>query len=475
MTKSGFLPTSLVDISSDYSLHPFAERLAPLIHETLTALDKDKERRGTKLVSSFVIWLVLALSLRRDLSSFAVLNWMISGWRWLVCSLPKQLLSEGTISHARVRVGIQVFKVLFHRVVETFEPLPTDFYDRISVVFDGSTGTMPDSEVNAQKFGKAKSRRESEKSAYPRLRWMNLLAVSNRLLLGISYDASVGKGTGERTLMMKILENLHYSNLLFLADAGLYSILMMYTIQQQGAAFLVKVSSHPPLPVEKLLPDGSYLSTMKGKIVDKDASTDTHKKWKEVEVPVRVITYQLKGWRPCRLVTNLLDDKISARELVLHYHKRWDVEICLDEIKTHQCATLRGQMPTLFRSKRPDLVEQELYAMMLSYNLVREMMLESTIPGPEDPLLLSFLNCLQIVIEAIPQLSKLMSPQEIEHGYNYLFRLISEAGIDRPRRQRINERVVKVKMSKFKRKTSKHKSQPGDIFHSFQIVIPELT
>jgi hypothetical protein len=473
MAKLGFSPTNLAGISSDYSLHPFAERLTPLITETLSDLEQDKERRGTKLVSSFVVWLVLALSLRRDLSSSAVLNWMISGWRWLVCTLPKQLVSEGAISHARVRVGVEVFKRLFNKVIDTFKPLPADFYGRISVVFDGSTGTMPDSDLNCQKFGKAKSRRKSEKSAYPQLRWMSLLAVSSRLLLDVSYDASVGKGTGERTLMMKILKNLHYSNLLFLADAGLYSILMMYTIQEQGAAFLVKVSSHPPLPVEKVLPDGSYLSKMKGEIIDESRSNDTQKKWKKVEVAVRVIKYQIPGWRPCRIVTNLLDAKITAKELVIHYHKRWDIEICFDEIKTHQCATLRGKMPTLFRSKRPDLVEQELYAMMLSYNLIREMMLESIIPSMEDPLMLSFLECLQLIIEVIPQLSKPMSSQELECGYDYLFRLISESEIDRPRRKRINDRVVKVKMSKFKRKTSEHKSQSRDVYHSLQIVVPK--
>jgi hypothetical protein len=48
--------------------------------------------------------------------------------------------------------------------------------------------------------------------------------------------------------------------------------------------------------------------------------------------------------------------------LVKHYHQRWEIEIAFDEIKTHQCARLRGQMPTIFRSQRPDLVKQELYS-----------------------------------------------------------------------------------------------------------------
>ena len=59
------------------------------------------------------------------------------------------------------------------------------------------------------------------------------------------------------------------------------------------------------------------------------------------------------------------------KELVLHYPKRGDIEIAFDEIKTHQCATLRGQAPTLLRSKTSRLVEQELYATVIVYNLVR--------------------------------------------------------------------------------------------------------
>jgi hypothetical protein len=51
----------------------------------------------------------------------------------------------------------------------------------------------------------------------------------------------------------------------------------------------------------------------------------------------------------------------------LHFPKRWDSEIAFDEIKTHQCATLWGQAPTLLRSKTPELVEQELYAVVIVY------------------------------------------------------------------------------------------------------------
>lgn len=473
MTKSVESPTNLADFSVNYNFHPFAQRLDPLIRETLAQLGQDQDRKGTKLVSRLVVWLVLALTIRRDLSCEAVLDWMISGWRWMSCRLPKQVVAAGAIAHARIRVGVKVFETLFNQVVSTFQPILPDFHEWVSVAFDGSTGHMPDTATNQQRFGKAKSRRKGEASAYPQMRWMSLLAIGPRLLLDVAYGPSVGKGTGERTLMMIILERLQPSNWLFMMDAGLYSFLMMFTLEQQQCAFLLKVSSKPRLPVAKRLPDGSYLCYKQGKIEVPNGATDKRKKWRKETLTLRVIPYQIPGFRAARLVTNILDPGITAKELVMHYHKRWDIELCFDEIKTHQCATLRGQIPTLFRSKRPELVEQEFYAMMLVYNLLRELMLEASPQADKDPLLLSFLDCLQLVIDAVPHMSQPMPPQALEQQQQYLLNLMAEADIDRPRRQRVNERVVKVKMSKFKRKTSQHRGSSRNMEKELQILPPQ--
>lgn len=124
--------------------------------------------------------------------------------------------------------------------------------------------------------------------------------------------------------------------------------------------------------------DGSYLSVVKSKIVESVNPTNGRNKWKEVEIVVRVIEFNIRGFRPVRLITSLLDPAITAKEIVIHYHKRWDIEIAYDEIKTHQCAALKGQMPTILRSKRADLVEQELYAILITYNLIRSLIEEAT-------------------------------------------------------------------------------------------------
>lgn len=472
MTKSIASAANLADLSSDYSLYPFAERLSGLIEETLKQLKK-RDRAGTKLVSSMVVWLVLGLTMRRDLNTEAVLNWLVSGWRWGSCQLPKRLVADGTISHARMRIGVAVFRVLFNRVVATFKPLPADFQGWVSVAFDGSSGSMPDTVANRKHFGQAKSRRKGEASAYPHVRWVSLLAIGPRVLLDVAYGPFVGKGTGERTLMMSLLKRLHPTNWLFMVDAGLYSFAMMWVIKQHECAFLLKVSSHPKLPVLKRLGDGSYLSEMRGKVRDPERSTATRNAWNHKSLTVRVIPYRIPGFRPTRLVSNLLEPTITAKDLVLHYHKRWDIELCYDEIKTHQCATLRGQMPTLFRSKRPELVEQELYAMMLVYNLSRELMLQAATQDDKDPLSLSFLECFQLIIDAVPQMSLPISSAHLAHQQQYLLDLMAQSELDRPRRPRVNDRVVKVKMSKFKRKTRKHRSRSRHIENELKILPSE--
>lgn len=205
------------------------------------------------------------------------------------------------------------------------------------------------------------------------------------------------------------------------------------------------------------MPDGSYLSVIKGKIEDPAESANGRKKWKKVEIIVRVIPFQISGFSPVRLITSIMDPDITARDIVIHYHKRWDIEIAYDEIKTHQCATLKGQMPTTIRSKRPDLVEQELYAMLIMYNLIRSLIYEAASKHDKDPLLISFLDSLQLIIDAAPFMSNTQRYQR--NAFDYLLELIADSPIDRPRRPRVNPRVIKVKMSKYKRKRRRDKSE----------------
>jgi len=458
-------------VGASFSFAPFANTLQPMIGEVLVEQGKDGYRKGTILTPKLSVWLVLALTLRRDLNYHKVLDWMLAGFRWIQTLLPPQsrVVQDGAISHARVRLGVAVFRSLFYKLTASFWPIEPDFHGYVSAAFDGSTGTMPDTERNVNEFHKPKSR--SGNAAFPQMRMMTLMALPVRLMLDVAYAPYTGKGTGERSLVREILSWLVCKGLLFLLDAGLYSFDIVWEIEQSDQKFIAKAPrSLKPKPIETL-PDGSYLAQLTKKIEDPDAPTTKNgrKRWKKISMVVRVIRLQIPGFRPVTLVTNILDTSITARELAIHYHKRWDIEIAYDEIKTHQCATLRGQSPTIFRSKRPDLVEQELYALLITYNAVRLLIRRAAEEHGKNPCSISFLDALQHIINAAP----LMTVDESERWqdkFSYLLALIADCDIDRPRRHRINPRVVKVKMSKFKRKNRTHKSEKRNLEQELKIV-----
>jgi IS4 transposase len=143
------------------------------------------------------------------------------------------------------------------------------------------------------------------------------------------------------------------------------------------------------LPCEQRLADGSYLSRIYPSQEDRRRNTNG--------VAVRVIDYQLEGVAGAepiyRLVTTILDpEKAPALELAALYHERWEIETALEELKTH----LRGARIVL-RSKRPDLVRQEFYGLMMAHFAIRGLMHEAALKADEDPDQLSFINAVRVI------------------------------------------------------------------------------
>ena len=466
---------AVTQIGASFSLAPCDTLLQPLIEETLAEQGKNHWRRGTLLIPSLLIWLVLVLTLRRDLNYDQALNWMVSGFRWLadVLPAPAKLVRDGAISHARVKLGVEVLRVLWAKLVAAFPPLPADFHGLTSVIFDGSTGTMPDTAANRAAFGKPSARTGT--AAFPQVRRMGLLAVAQRRLIEIAFAPYTGKGSGERALMRIILARLACQGRLFLMDAGLYAFDGVWALTQQGGQVILKVPAHVKFTRTQRLPDGSWLAELTGKLADPAVppTPQGRRHWQTVTLTVRVIRLEVPGFRPFWLMTTLRAPAITAREIALHYHRRGDIEMAYDEIKTHQCVTLRGQSPTTLRSKLPDLVKQDIYALAITYNLVRTRISQAATEHGQDPTAISFLEALQHILDAAPLLTA-DTPDHREQKRRYLVTLLADCPIDRPRRPRVNPRGVKVKMSKWTRKSASHHSEGRDIAKQLKIVDVEL-
>jgi hypothetical protein len=183
-------------------------------------------------------------------------------------------------------------------------------------------------------------------------------------------------------------------------------------------------------------------------------------------IEVRVIRYRLDDRQRVGhgqehvLITTLADALLyPALELVCLYHERWEIELVFDEQKTH-LDPRRPTKPAHLRSETPLGVLQEVYALSLGHFAVRAMMVQAAATETLDPDRLSFLGRLQILKCRLPECTA-RTAEELRAWYEaLLWEMSRERTDDAVRRNRINPRVVRQKMSKFKKKRPEHRHLP---------------
>ena len=153
-----------------------------------------------------------------------------------------------------------------------------------------------------------------------------------------------------------------------------------------------------------------------------------------------------------RLITDLTNpEDLPAHEAPLVYHERWEQELAFDEIKTH----LSGRAVPI-RSKTPAGVVQEIYGLMLAHYVVRRVMHDAAVVASQDPDRLSFIDSLRVLQCQLPESPARRRPRR---GIERLLREVRRQEL-RPRRDRWYARVIKRKMSNWKKKRPEHRNPP---------------
>jgi len=256
----------------------------------------------------------------------------------------------------------------------------------LTVGLDGSSVDVADTPENDKEFGRTRSDRGE--SAFPKIRFVSLLETGTRVLFGTRFAGF--EGHSEKDLAKQVLSSLK-KGMLCLADRYYLGYEFLKLALDTKADVLWRASSVLTLKPEKILSDGSYLSTIYKTAADKKRGQDG--------IQVRVLEYTVKGFRDqYRLVTSILDpDLAPAQELASLYHERWEIEISIGELKTR----LRGA-DIVLRSQKPDMVRQEFLAFLLSYFAVRGIMHEAALQADEDPDRLSFTHAVQVIRRKLP-------------------------------------------------------------------------
>jgi len=364
------------------------ERVSAALEQT-----KRTSERVRDLPAEVVTYYVMGLGLFMAVSTREVLRVILEGLQWLGGGQGVKVAGKAAISQARTRLGVEPLRQLWE---QTAQPLiqdgnPGAFYrGRRLVAIDGTTLDAPDTKTNASHFGKPGASRGQ--SAFPQVRMVGLVETGAHALLAV---AMAPYKTGEHTLAKEVAPKLT-ADMLCLADRLFASFSLWKLAGENGAQLLWRVRANYRLPVEALLPDGSYLSTFYASTADQRHKTNG--------VRVRVIEYTIENLpkgETYRLMTTLLDHvEAPAIELAALYPERREMEGVFDELKTH----LRGGQQVVLRSKTPALVEQEIYGLRPAHRAVRTLMCRAAHGAKLDPDRLSFTHSVRVLRRKLARL-----------------------------------------------------------------------
>jgi Insertion element 4 transposase N-terminal/Transposase DDE domain len=356
------------------------EKIREILEQTNRTSIRERE-----LPAHVMVYYVIALALYMRSSYREVLRCLLEGVKWLMGpAAAVKVTGNSGISQARTRLGVEPLKKLYHAIVAPMAEKNTKgaWYRKWRLVsLDGSTLDVADTAENAKAFGRPGGPRGS--GAFPKIRFVGLLENGTHVF----WAAQMGKyKIGEMTLAKEVVKALR-KGMLCLADRLFPGYKLWQMATQTGADLLWRTKRTAHLDVEKRLPDGSYLSRIYVH------TKDRRKQRKGIQV--RVIEYRLKNLprEVYRLITTILyPEQAPAQELAALYHERWEIEITLDELKTH----LRGAQIVL-RSKTPELVQQEFYGLLMAHYAIRGLIHEAALKADEDPDRLSFLHSVRVV------------------------------------------------------------------------------
>jgi Insertion element 4 transposase N-terminal/Transposase DDE domain len=403
------------------------------------------DARRCTLTFEVTCWLVLAMGVLTDLP----IQQVFKASRRLYPD--EDTPHRSSLCRARQRLGVAPLRLLFERIARPLADLATPgaFYKGLRLMgLDGVLYTVPDSAANASAFGYPQGGRG--RGAFPQVRKLSLVELGTHAEVAFAVKGLKQEDSAEQKMVPALLRHLR-AGMLLLWDRGFLSY-NLWQAAQLRCDLLARVKARLTLRPIESLPDGSYLAKLYPSSSDRTAN-----RW---GIVVRVIRYTHNDPRrvDCGkdhvLLTTLLDAvKSPAQELIVLYHERWEIELTFDEQKTHQTAP-RATKPAHLRSETPLGVIQEIYALAIGHYVTRSLMAEAAAQQELDPDRLSFLGCLQILRTRMPECPG--DEQERAKWMEVLFSELSKQRTDK-RRNRINPRVVRIKMSKFKKKRPEHR------------------
>lgn len=407
------------------------------------------EQRDRKLNMVVTILVLVVMHIYHDVSQREALRKASKGLRYVWPDPGYVVAGASALSYRRYQLGARPLVALFQEVCQPLatEATPGAFLFGLRLMaIDGTVEDVADTPANVAAFGRHAGDRGD--SAFPQVQGVYLAECGTHAVVDAGFwPCQVSERHGGFRLLRSV-----GPGMLLMWDRGFHDFDMVAHAHATGAEILARVPGHLILQPVQTYADGSFTAYL--------TPSDYQRRKSGRRLLVRVIQYTIKDptlpgfGETHRLITTLCDPVCyPAHDLACAYHERWEIELVIDEIDTHQ--RLAGRP---LRSLKPVGVIQELYALLIAHYAIRALMHQAALQHQLDPDRISFVHALEVIRDAIAEFQMTARPLLLD----LLQRLCLDlARFPLPkRRHRTNPRVVKRKMSKFHLKRPQHTAWP---------------
>lgn len=408
--------------------------LLPLsLIEQAYALTDTVTLRKRKLTLESMAWLLIGMAIYNDKSMADVVNLLD-----IVDREGKPFVAPSALTQRRKTLGEAAAKALFQCTQKHwFENAQLPHWNSLTLLgVDGVVWRAEDTPENNQAFAKSVTNKGND-SQYPQVRMVCQMELSSHLITGAAFDSY---DVNEMTLAEKLIETTP-DNSLTMFDRGFYSLGLLHQWRETG------VERHWLIPLKKNV-QYEIIETFgrQDKLVKLTSNPRARKLWPELPefITVRLVSRKIQG-KQYDVLTSMVDPmKYPVGDIADLYSHRWEIELGYREQKQY----MLGNRLTL-RSRLPELVKQELWGVLLTYNLIRFQMTQMCmqLKGDYLPYQLSFNGALAHIMRllvGLPYSSPGSLPRQLKSFYG-----MTESLVLAPRRQRTFPRCVKKRPARY--------------------------
>lgn len=384
MLSNWLIDTELFAAPDDLSV--FQKEL-PLewIEQALSETNKASMRRR-KLPAELVVWLVVGIGLYRN----RPITEVVSKLDLVLADKFGESVAPSAIPQARQRLSAEPLKALFNITASHWcqREDSTDLWNDLQLFsIDGTTMRCAFNDATEEHFGFISNQHQA-KSAYPIARLCALMSLRSRMIRDVKFGPC---SNGEITYAKELAHSAPDSSLTIFDSCYLSAeLLVNWQNDKENKHWLTPVKSNTSYEVIEQYSDNDFLVEMQVSGHARKSDPSLPKTWQArlVLYPEPVADNHIKG-----LLCSLTDtEKYSPQDILDVYFERWEIENGYGEIKQFQL-----DESILLRSQTVEGIYQEIWGLLIAYNLIRVEISQIAKEADVSPLRISFVMAMRFI------------------------------------------------------------------------------